>query len=130
MRSKPRIIQTVCDDAAHILRENIPARISVLSSNAARMGNRCCFAPEPAGVPRHVGATRIEVSEETPKGRALLLNQPIIIGDVRNDKRLRLPPFMREHGVVSTMAVVIPGQPGAFGVLGVDSKSPRAFSCR
>ena len=34
---------------------------------------------------------------------------------------------MHEHGVVSSVAVVIPGRPGAFGVLGVDSKIAARF---
>ena len=120
-------IQTVCDDAAHILREHTGADFSSIvecSADGKSMLLRSGFGWRPG----HVGTTRIESSDATPKGRALFLNQPIIIEDVCKDRGLHLPKFMREHGVASTIAVVIPGRPAAFGVLAVDSKSPRAFS--
>ncbi len=75
-----------------------------------------------------VGKMSIEVNERTPKGRALQLNQPIIIGDVHRDLRLHLPQFMRAHGITSSLAVVIPGRSRAFGVLGVDTRIRRVFT--
>ena len=122
-----RNIQTVFDDAAHILRENMKVDFSAifsLSPNGKSM--RLCAG---AGWrPGDVGSMEITVDEKTPMGRALQLNQPIIIGDVRRDRRLSLPKFMRDRGVASSMAVVVPGRSGAFGALGVDSRSLRVFS--
>ena len=120
-----RNIQTVFDDAAHILRENMKVDFSAifaLSPNEKSM--RLCAG---AGWrPGDVGSIEITVDEKTPMGRALQLNQPIIIGDVRRDRRLSLPKFMRDRGVASSMAVVVPGRSGAFGALGVDSQvAPR-----
>jgi len=119
-------VQTICDDAAHILREHTGADFgSVFECSADR--KTLLLRSGVGWRPGHVGVTRIEVDESTPKGRALLLNRPIIIEDVRSDTRLKLPQFMHDHSVVSTMAVVIPGHPWAFGVLGVDTRSPHAF---
>jgi two-component system sensor kinase FixL len=119
-------IQTVCDDAAYILRENMDVDFSAVfecvddgKSLLLRSG-----AGWSAGL---VGVTRIDAGETTPSGRALHLNQPIIIRDVGSDTRLRLPRFMQDHGVTSSLAVVIPGRVRAFGVLGVDAKSHRVF---
>jgi len=120
-------VQMVCDDAAHVLREHTGADFSSIVESSADRKSMLLRS----GIgwrPGHVGVTRIEVNEETPKGRALLLNQSIIIEDVRKDRGLRLANFMREHGVISTIAVVIPGYPTAFGVLGVDSKSRSGFN--
>ena len=72
--------------------------------------------------------TRVEIGEGTPTGRALLLNQPIIIADARKDTRLQLPQFMREHGVVSSLVVVVQGRGRAFGGLGVHTTKPRTFN--
>jgi PAS domain S-box-containing protein len=120
-------IQTVCDDAAHILRENMGVDFSGVFECSS--DGKSMLLRSGTGWRRgHVGVTRIEMDEATPTGRALQLNQPIIIGDVRSDTRLRLPRFMRDHGISSSMAVVIPGRGGAFGVLGVDTKSLRVFS--
>ena len=122
-----RNIQTVFDDASHILRENFQVDFSAIFAllpNGKSM-RLCAGAGWPPG---DVGTIEIAVDERTPMGRALQLNQPIIIGDVRRDRRLRLPKFMRDRGVVSSMAVVVPGRSGAFGVLGVDSRALRVFS--
>ena len=120
-------IQTVCDDAAHILRENMRVDFSAVlecSSDRKSMLLRAGTGWRSG----HVGVTRIDVDEATPTGRALQLNQPIIISDVSSDKRLHLPQFMRDHGISSSMAVVVPGRVGAFGVVGIDTKSRRVFS--
>ena len=120
-------IQTVCDDAAHILRENMGVDFSAIFELSAD-GKSMWLRAGAGWPPGDVGKVRIDVNERTPTGRALHLNQPIIIGDVRNDLRLRLPQFMREQGVASSMALVVPGRAGAFGVLGVDAKTRRIFS--
>ena len=92
------------------------------------MGKRCCSDLAPVGRAGHVGVTRVEIGEGTPTGRALLLNQPIIIADARKDTRLQLPQFMREHGVVSSLVVVVQGRGRAFGGLGVHTTKPRTFN--
>ena len=119
-------VETVCDDAAHILRENLGVDFSSVFE-CERDGKSMLLRSGTGWHAGYVGVTHIDVDEATPTGRALHLNQPIIIGDVRRDTRLRLPQFMRDHGVSSSMAVVIPGQTGPYGVLGVDTKSPRVF---
>ncbi|MEO5718249.1 MAG: PAS domain S-box protein [Chthoniobacterales bacterium] len=122
-----RNIQTVFDDAVHILRQNMKVDFSAifaLSPNEKSM--RLCAGS--GWQPGDVGAIEIAVDEKTPMGRALQLNQPIIIGDVQRDRRLRLPKFMSDRKVASSMAVVVPGRSDAFGVLGVDSQSLRVFS--
>ena len=119
-------IQTVCDDAAHILRENMGVDFSAVFERSPD-GKSMRLRSGTGWRPGNVGTTQIAVNEGTPTGRALQLNQPIIIGDVRRDQQLHLPQFMSDHGISSSMAVVIPGRGGAFGVLGVDTKSPRVF---
>lgn len=120
-------IQTVLDDAAHILRENMGVDFSAIFERSAD-GKSMLLRAGSGWQPGAVGVLRIDVGEETPTGRALQLNQPIIIGDARKDLRLRLPQFMRDQGVASSLAVVIPGRSAAFGVLGVDSKALRIFN--
>ncbi len=122
-----RDIQTVFDDAAHILRENMPVDFSAIFERSPDGKSMRLRAGE-GWRPSEVGTLEVEVDKQTPKGRALQLNQPIVISDVRSDRGLRLPKFMRDRGIVSSMAVVIPGRSGAFGVLGVDTKSARVFS--
>jgi PAS domain S-box-containing protein len=110
-------IQTVCDNATHILVENMAVDFSAVFECTSD-GKSMLLRSGVGWRPGHVGVTRID--------RVSQLIQPIIIGDLRRDARL--PQFMREHGVSSHMAIVIPGVAGGFGVLGVETRSPRAFS--
>ena len=122
-----RNVQTVFDDAVHTLRENMRVDFSAIFELSP--GGKSMRLRAGAGWrPRDVARLEIKVDDKTPIGRALQFNQPIIISDVAGEKGLSLPKFLRDRGVASSMAIVIPGRTGAFGVLGVDARSPRVFS--
>lgn len=78
-----------------------------------------------AGVGWHDGVIGCVVSradESTPQGRAFITGEPVICSDVNKDASFVLPPFYVEHGIISTLDVVIKkaqGQP--YGVLEIDS---------
>jgi two-component sensor histidine kinase len=58
----------------------------------------------------------------SPQGRAFITGKPSICNDLRDDNDFKLPPFYAEHGIVSTIDVVIKGsddQP--YGVLEIDN---------
>jgi two-component sensor histidine kinase len=58
----------------------------------------------------------------SPQGRAFITGKPSICNDLRNDNDFKLPSFYGEHGIVSTVDVVIRGsddQP--YGVLEIDN---------
>jgi two-component sensor histidine kinase len=58
----------------------------------------------------------------SPQGRAFITGKPSICNDLRNDNDFKLPSFYAEHGIVSTVDVVIKGsddQP--YGVLEIDN---------
>ena len=122
-----RNVQTVFDDAVHILRENMRVDFSAVFERSPD-GKSLALRAGAGWRPGDVGTLKIKVDEKTSIGRALQLNQPIIISDVAGEKGLSLPKFLRDRGVASSMAVVIPGRTGAFGVLSVDTRSARVFS--
>lgn len=120
-------IQTICDDATHLLARELGVDFSSLFELS--VDRQTIVLRSGAGwKPGHVGVTKIDVGEGTAIGRALQLNQPIVIEDVREDRHLRLPEFMREHKVTSSMAVVIQGRDRSFGVLSVDTAGRRVFT--
>ena len=119
-------IQTICDDSTHILVREMGVDMSSLFELSAD-GKTMVLRSGVGWRPGHVGATRIDIGEETVTGRALHLNQPIIIEDVGADRLLRPPQFVRAHKIRSSMAVVIQGRDRAFGVLSVDATARRAF---
>jgi len=78
-----------------------------------------------AGYGWHAGLIGNVVSradETSPQGRAFITGKPSICNDLREDNDFKLPAFYAEHGIVSTIDVVIKGsddQP--FGVLEIDN---------
>jgi two-component sensor histidine kinase len=69
-----------------------------------------------------VGQVVSQADETSPQGRAYVTREPVIIRDVRNANNLALPAFYAEHGIVSTVDVVIPAvDETPYGVLEIDS---------
>jgi two-component sensor histidine kinase len=64
----------------------------------------------------------------SPQGRAFITGQPSICNDLRDDNDFQLPAFYAEHGIVSTIDVVIKGsdeQP--YGVLEIDNNEQHDY---
>ena len=75
-----------------------------------------------------VGHFEMPVERNTRDGLALLSQQPVIVENIRTDSRFRASRLQQEHGIVSGVSVVIPGQPLPFGILGASSTKPTRFS--
>ena len=70
--------------------------------------------------PGVVGQATISAEDGSAAGFALSTDAPVI-SDVAAETRFEIPPLLLEHGVQSTVNVVIRGDRGPFGVLEVDS---------
>src|SRR5580704_7718357 len=69
-----------------------------------------------------VGRVVSQADETSPQGRAYVTGEPVIIRDLRDGNNLALPDFYPEHGIISTVDVVISALDGAsYGVLEIDS---------
>jgi two-component sensor histidine kinase/ActR/RegA family two-component response regulator len=78
-----------------------------------------------AGVGWHqgvIGRVVSQANKSSPQGRAFITEEPVICSDVTKDSSFVLPAFYAEHGIISTVDVVIKkkeGQP--YGILEVDN---------
>jgi two-component sensor histidine kinase len=77
--------------------------------------------------PGVVGHAVISAGEGSSAGHALRTEQPVITEDVTTETRFQIPDLLFEHGVKSTVNVVIRGEGEPFGVLEVDSRCHRHF---
>jgi two-component sensor histidine kinase/CheY-like chemotaxis protein len=78
-----------------------------------------------AGVGWHPGVVGSVVSRadaSSPQGRAFVTGMPVICGDLQADTGFLLPAFYAEHGIVSTVDVVIRTQGQPYGVLEIGSQ--------
>lgn len=76
--------------------------------------------------PGVVGHATISAERGSAAGYALTTDAPII-SDVATETRFSIPELLIDHGVKSTVNVVIRGERGPFGVLEVDSRQERSF---
>ncbi len=75
-----------------------------------------------------IGVTRVPGDLDSQAGYAMRERQPVIVEDLRKEKRFRGPALLTRHGAVSGVSCLIPGVDGAFGVIGVHTRALRHFT--
>jgi two-component sensor histidine kinase len=69
-----------------------------------------------------IGNVVSRADETSPQGRAFTTGKPSICNDLRDENDFKLPAFYAEHGIVSTIDVVIKGgDERPYGVLEIDN---------
>jgi two-component system sensor kinase FixL len=75
-----------------------------------------------------VGRATVSSQWDSEAGYTLLSNEPVIISDLDRESRFTPSHLLREHGVVSGVAVTIEGQERPFGVIAAYTTSRRNFT--
>jgi two-component sensor histidine kinase len=96
----------------------------------------CEYRPEKndllvvAGVGWHQGILGNVVSQadqSSPQGRAFITGEPVICSYLNEDPGFELPSLYAEHGIVSSVNVIIKGNGKPFGVLEIDSPEQHSY---
>lgn len=74
-----------------------------------------------------IGRVISQADESSTQGRAFVTGKPVILEDIRKNNSYNLPDFYAQHGIVSTVDVLVKGVSGPFGVLEVDCTSQHTF---
>ena len=74
------------------------------------------------------GSETVPATAGAQPGYTLLAGEPVLVPDMREEKRFASLPLFDEHGVAGGASVVIPGTPSPVGVLSVHTRSPRVFT--
>jgi two-component sensor histidine kinase len=78
--------------------------------------------------PGVIGRVASRADQTTPQGRAFITGSPVVCTDLARDGTFVLPPFYAEHGVVSTLDVVINNKDGQpWGVLEIDNPKRHVY---
>ena len=75
-----------------------------------------------------VGEATVGILENSQAAYTLACNEPVVVEDLAAETRFSGPALLRDHGVVSGMSVLIPGQDFPHGVLGAHTRRRRAFN--
>ena len=68
-----------------------------------------------------IGRVVSRADESSPQGRAFITGKPVICTDLNSDATFVLPSFYADHGIVSTVDVIIKKEGKPYGVLEIDS---------
>ncbi len=120
-------LQAVLDRAVHTVRETLGvdyAKVLELQPDGEALLLRSGLGWN-EGL---VGEATVPNDRSSQAGYTLGAADPVIVTDFGDEDRFGSPDLLTEHGVQSGMSVVIQGEDRPFGVLGVHSRAPRAFS--
>jgi len=75
-----------------------------------------------------IGRVVSQADETSPQGRAYVTGLPVIIQNLHEVNHFVLPAFYNEHGIISTVDVIIKGTAGEpYGVLEIDSPTQHTY---
>ncbi len=75
-----------------------------------------------------VGEAIESVSLNSLTGQTLGKGEPVVVADLRTERRFSVPALLRDHGAVSGMSVAITLHTGPYGVLGAFTTKSREFT--
>ncbi|BAZ52210.1 two-component hybrid sensor and regulator [Nostoc sp. NIES-4103] len=78
--------------------------------------------------PELINRTTVSAGTDSQAGYTLLVNQPVILTDLRTETRFRGSPLLLNYGVISGISVIINGYQSPWGILGVHTTRQRNFT--
>ena len=75
----------------------------------------------------YVGRATESAGDGSQAGYTIMTGEPVIVEDLASETRFNGSALLREHGVVSGVSVMIPGNNRPFGAIGVHTISHRQF---
>ena len=77
-----------------------------------------------------VGSAAVDIGTHTQLGYTLRRREAVVVDDLRAETRFIGPPPLLEHGVVSSMTVIVGDLEAPYGLLGAHTTRRRAFSAQ
>lgn len=78
--------------------------------------------------PGYVGSAMIEASGNSQAAFMLTSGEPVVIKNMREEKRFVAPPLLIEHGIISGVSVVVASRQGTYGMLAAYTGTERTFT--
>jgi PAS domain S-box-containing protein len=117
----------IMDEAVRLLAETLDvdlAKVLELLPDGTHLLLRAGEGWDPA----LIGRATVPADTASQAGFALVSNEPVIFEHLPTETRFRHTRFLRDHGAISGMSVVIRGRERPFGVLSVHTRTRRRFS--
>ena len=88
----------------------------------------CCFGLDSAGSQARSDMRLSAAGSETQAGFTLISKEPVILEDLRTEKRFSSVPMFGDPDVISGMSAVISTGEGPYGVFSVHTRQRRTFT--
>ncbi|HEU5103340.1 MAG TPA: GAF domain-containing sensor histidine kinase [Roseiflexaceae bacterium] len=119
-------LPTLIDRAVALVAATLAVAYSAIWEQAPERG--ALVLRSAAGWPsERVGQAAMTLEPSSPIATALVSAAPVSVPDWPTETQFRQPALLRDHGVLSSIYVAIPGRPNPFGVLSVDVTASRPF---
>jgi two-component sensor histidine kinase len=120
-------LQVVLDEAVKVAAETLAVPLSKILQ-FADTGDRLLLRSGIGWEEGLIGRAHVGIDSESQAGHTLLVNEPVIVKDLREEQRFSGPRLLHDHQVRSGISVVIPGlESRPLGVFGVHSRELRNF---
>jgi signal transduction histidine kinase len=120
-------LHDLLQEGVRIVREGLQADCSELLELAPD-GSSLLLSAGSGWKPGMIGVTHVQSDPSSLAGYTLRAGMPVIMQDLRTESRFEPWRVLREHGVVSSINVILHGSDGPFGVLGAHNRTRRAFT--
>ena len=119
-------LQTLLNDAVQLISSTLDVEYcNVLQLLSA--GNQLVLRAGVGWKEGLVGSATLTTDLDTQAGYTLKSNEPVIVHDLRTEKRFTGTYLLHEHGIVSGLSVIIRGSAQQWGVLGAHTSRRREF---
>ena len=120
-------VKSVMDHAVRLVVQTLGAEFCQVRELSAD-GSALVLVAGGGWKPGSIGHSVSSSPLDSQTGYTLLFNEPVIVEELRSERRFRPATFLTEHGVVSGVTVLVRGRDKPLGVLGVHTSRPRRFS--
>ena len=80
--------------------------------------------------PGYVGQVVVPLIPESQAGYTMIHGRPVVVEDLRTEKRFKGMPLLHEHGVVSGLSVILNGRNTQHGILSAHTRRKRKFKAQ
>jgi signal transduction histidine kinase len=120
-------LNDLLQEGVRVVREGLQADCSELLELAPD-GSSMLLSAGSGWKPGMIGVTHVPSDPSSLAGYTLHAGLPVVMQDLRTETRFEPWRVLREHGVVSSINVILHGSDRPFGVLGAHSRTRRVFT--
>lgn len=120
-------LATLMDEATRVVAETLGAQYSAVLE-LLPAGNVLLLRVGVGWRSGLVGHHTVPTGVGSLAGFVLSSDRPVVVTDMVRDTRFGQSPALLEHGIVSSMLVIVRGRTRPWGTLGVHTTRPRSFS--